>query len=101
MPKPLLPSLPPLLLATCAALPAASVRAEEVAAAYQIAAQPLDSALLLFGRQSGVRLLYGSDLAKGLKTSGLKGRYTPEEALGKLLADTPLQARRTGDGTWT
>ncbi|GJL60151.1 MAG: ligand-gated channel [Nitrospirales bacterium] len=58
-----------------------------------ITAGNLQTALLELSQQSGVELLYPSDLVAGLQTQGLDGSYTPDEALGRLLQGTGLQYR--------
>jgi iron complex outermembrane receptor protein len=68
---------------------------------FDIPPQPLNSALLAFGKQSGRQLLYGSEMTEGLKTGGLKGEYPPEIALDRLLAGTPLTYSVTPGGTVT
>ena len=62
---------------------------------FDIPAQPLSSALTLFGRQSGLQVAVDSSLVSGLRTNGLQGSYTPEQALGQLLAGTGLKHRYT------
>ncbi|WP_315708138.1 TonB-dependent siderophore receptor [Brenneria uluponensis] len=50
----------------------------------------LSSALLAFGQQSGLQLIAPSKLTAGLSTTGVMGRYQPDEALRKLLSGTSL-----------
>jgi iron complex outermembrane receptor protein len=68
---------------------------------FEIPPQPLKSALLSFGKQSGRQLLYGSEMTEGLKTEGLSGEYPPEKALDRLLAGTQLTYSVTPSGTVT
>lgn len=68
---------------------------------FDIPPQPLKSALLAFGKQSGRQLLYHSEMTEGLKTGGLKGEYPPEKALDRLLAGTALTYSVTPSGTVT
>jgi iron complex outermembrane receptor protein len=68
---------------------------------FDIPAQPLNRALLAFGKQSGRQLLYRTDIADNLKSYELKGFHTPEEALRILLGDAPLEAVTTGNGVIT
>jgi len=58
---------------------------------FNIEAQTLDKALLEFGAQAHVQIMYAWDSATArLRTEGLKGDYTGREALRKLLKGTPL-----------
>ena len=68
---------------------------------YRIAAQPLGSALTQFARESGLRLLFASDIAAGQTTSGARGALTDAQALDALLAGTTLTYDFTSDGTVT
>lgn len=61
----------------------------------------LETALIGFSRQSGIQLLYSSELVAGQRTAGLQGDYTPEEALRLLLDHTGLQYRVSGPGAVT
>lgn len=68
---------------------------------FDIPAQPLNQALLIFGKQSGQALMYGTDIADNLRSHALQGDYTAEEAINILLVDTPLRAIFTDEGTVT
>lgn len=57
---------------------------------FDIPPQPLASALTLFGRQSGVQLAVDTELVSTLRTQGLKGRYTAEAGLRRLLRGTGI-----------
>ncbi len=57
-----------------------------------IGAIPLDQAILQFAQQTGLQVsFYRSDVAPGLKSPALQGKYQPEEALKLLLANSGLQ----------
>jgi iron complex outermembrane receptor protein len=60
---------------------------------FDIPAGNLETALIGFSRQSGIQLLYASDLVAGHETTGLRGDYVPEDALRLLLDKTGLQYR--------
>ncbi|CAI2717107.1 TonB-dependent receptor domain-containing protein [Nitrospina watsonii] len=60
------------------------------ARSFRIPPQDLQSALVEFSRQSGIQILYQSDLVKGIQTQGVSGDHAPEEALKKLLSGTDL-----------
>ncbi|OEC35379.1 outer-membrane receptor for ferric coprogen and ferric-rhodotorulic acid [Pseudomonas cuatrocienegasensis] len=88
-------------LATAEVAPA-SVNAKRVADEardYTITSGSLGSALLQFGRQSGLQLLVPGELVLGLSSSGLKGSYTSDTALTALLQGTPLSFRFVGTDT--
>lgn len=69
--------------------------------AYDIAAQPLASAVAAVAQQSGLKLVYGAALSQGRSAPALRGSYTPGEALGRLLAGSGLSYRFTGATTVT
>jgi outer membrane receptor protein involved in Fe transport len=68
---------------------------------FNIAPQPLESALQAFARTTGLQLNYPSGLTQGKFTSGLSGAYTPAQALRVLLAGTGLTYRFTAVDTVT
>jgi len=63
---------------------------------FDIPPQPLASALTLFARQSDYQLAADTDMVSGLTTQGLSGRFPPDEALRRLLANTDITFRQTG-----
>ncbi|TPQ25675.1 TonB-dependent siderophore receptor [Methylomonas koyamae] len=91
------------LVASTALALAPAAQAENVGAKhyYDIPAQALNQALLQFGKQSRQPLIYGTDIAEHLRSRAVQGEYTDAEALNMLLADSPLRAQTTGDGTVT
>jgi len=68
---------------------------------FDIPAQSLNQALLMFGRQSQQQLMYGTDIADNLRSRTLQGDYTADEAIRILLGDAPVQAVTTGEGAIT
>jgi len=68
---------------------------------FDIPAGDLQSALLAFSRQAGIKLLCPTELITGLRTQGVKGNYAPEQALGILLAGTRLGYRLSDASTVT
>lgn len=62
---------------------------------YDIPAQPLESALLILGRQSGIDVLYERGALDGLRSSALRGRHTPQSAVATILRGTGLAHRFT------
>ena len=67
-------------------------------AAYQIAAGPLGEALTQFGVQAGVTISFDTEQARHLNTAGLKGSYSVDDGLQRLLANSGLQAQRQSNG---
>ncbi|WCM28016.1 TonB C-terminal domain-containing protein [Sphingomonas sp. QA11] len=61
--------------------------------AFDIPAQPLDSALAQYFQASGVQLLYDSSLTQSRRSAPVRGRYAPREALRRLLTETGLIVR--------
>lgn len=68
---------------------------------FDIPAGELDPALMAFSRQSGLQLLYSSELVSGLTTRGVQGEHTPESALRTLLNETGMQYRFSNPNTIT
>lgn len=66
---------------------------------FQLSAQPLDSALTAFSQASGLQMLYDSDLVSGRRSKAVEGRFTPADALHRLLEDTGLRAHFTQKGS--
>lgn len=62
---------------------------------FNIPAQSLSSALLQFSENTGVKTFFSADVARDIKTPGLSGSYTPQQALDKLLANTGIAYRFT------
>jgi len=59
---------------------------------FHLQSELVGDALTALGEQSGLSIAVSSTLTQGLKSSPLDGRYTPTEALVKILADTGLRA---------
>ena len=57
---------------------------------FNIAPQPLYSALNRLAEQSGVQFVYSADMVKGLDSPGVSGNYSLSAALTKLLAGSGL-----------
>ncbi|CUU42309.1 Outer membrane receptor for ferric coprogen and ferric-rhodotorulic acid [Blastochloris viridis] len=84
-------------MAGCLLAGAASAAGSSDRIEFDIAEQPLSSALETFSRISRVQVLYESDLAFGLRSRGASGRFTPEAALEMLISGTDLRIRFTRD----
>lgn len=59
-------------------------------------AQPLGTALLDLGRQTGLSVVVDPVLVEGLEAPALSGEYTPRQAFEALLAGTDLSVRING-----
>ena len=57
---------------------------------FDIAAQPLASALNQFSRETGWEVGYTADLARDVRTAGVRGEMTAAEAIVQLLSGTGL-----------
>lgn len=68
---------------------------------FDIPAGDLQAALLAFSRAADLQLLYPAELTAGLRTRGVQGRYTPEQALDILLAGAGLTYRFADASTVT
>ena len=67
---------------------------------FDIAAAPLDQALSQFGRQAGIPLSIDASLTAGKNSPGVKGSFSVEQGLARLLAGTGLSAFRTDSGNY-
>lgn len=78
------------------ALPAVA-QAQEAAQQFDIPAGDLSAALERYSAQTGMQLVYSSDLVAGKRSPGASGRMSPQQALGQLLAGSGLSARVSGN----
>jgi len=60
------------------------------AASFDIPAGDMDTALRAYMAQSGVQLLVPVDAVKGMRTNGLKGDFSADAALSRILSGTGL-----------
>lgn len=95
----------PLCLSGLALAAPSGTHAETPAAgstrSFNIAPQPLYSALSALAEQSGVQFVYNSALVKGVGSPGVSGRYSLEGALKRLLAGSGIGYRVNGSNTVT
>jgi iron complex outermembrane receptor protein len=68
---------------------------------FDIAAQPLGSALIRFSERTGIQLFFDASLTRGLQSPAVSGALTPSAALGRLLAGSGLTFRFTNATTVT
>lgn len=92
------PSLRRVLLGSLATSLLAAAAAPALAAGEKpvsIPAGPLEQALAALSAQTGDQLLFPLELVEGRTAPALSGRFTTEQALRRLLAAEPIDARRT------
>jgi hemoglobin/transferrin/lactoferrin receptor protein len=86
-------TLPGLLLLTAATTSVIAQAQSNGTQAFDIPRQRLLSALDRFGEQTGLQVAAGADDVNGMLTQGVRGDYTPQQALDVLLAGSGLDAR--------
>lgn len=69
--------------------------------AFDLPAQPLLNALRAFGRQTQYQVLYDGALIAGRQAPALNGRFTPREAIERLIAGSGLSAHSAEQGSFT
>src|SRR5258708_34529358 len=65
---------------------------------FSIDSEDAPQALLEFGRQSKLQILFASEKVKGIVSNAVHGSYEPIDALLLLLKGTPLVVRENSDG---
>lgn len=78
--------------------PAHAQARAQASRSFNIPAGSLGSAIARLGRQADVMVTVEPALVRGRRTPGLRGSYTPEQALNALLANSGLVARADGQG---
>ncbi|AXO88718.1 TonB-dependent siderophore receptor [Pseudomonas parafulva] len=68
---------------------AAQVQAQEQD--FDIPAQSLSSALQALGRQGNLQVLFSPESVQGLRSTAVKGRFTPTQAAGELLRNSGIR----------
>jgi hypothetical protein len=68
---------------------------------FDLPAQPLDNALIVYAEITGVEVFVDHALSVGQYSGALSGEYSPEVALRTLLAGTGLQIRRAAERAYT
>ncbi|MFP2871572.1 TonB-dependent siderophore receptor [Acetobacter tropicalis] len=74
----------------------ASQQSTEQAANFHIAAQPLGSALAIFGQQAGYQITADGNLTRGVVTKGVSGTMSASLALQQLLSGSGLSYMAKG-----
>jgi iron complex outermembrane recepter protein len=90
-------------LTLCVGLAAHAVRAADLDTpiSFDIAAQPLEAALLELSKQASIQLVLDSSAVAAKNTAAVSGKMPIREALNRLLHDTELTYRWSGDHTVT
>jgi iron complex outermembrane recepter protein len=65
---------------------------------FDIARQPADQALVEFAEQAGETFLFPVDKASKVTANAVRGRFTPQQAIDRLLDGTGLKPRFDVDG---
>lgn len=68
---------------------------------FDIAPQPLASALNRLAAQGGLQVIFDGNLVQGKSSRGINGRHEPEAALSELLQGSGLTWRSTGSASVT
>src|SRR5687768_11284818 len=63
-----------------------------------IPAGELAQALRTLAKQAGVELFYQTDVVKGLRTKGVTGTLSAQDAVSKILEGTPLVLKTDSSG---
>lgn len=73
----------------------------ETVRTYHIDPGPLGATLSSFAVDAGIALSFLPALTEGLTSPGLSGRYSPQEAVTRLLAGSGLDMVQRSDGSYT
>jgi iron complex outermembrane receptor protein len=76
--------------------PAPPVASPERRVAFNVPAQDLNGAVLVFADKAGIQVFYDVSRVRGLHSNGVSGDLTPREALDRILAGTGLTYQFTG-----
>lgn len=76
-----------------------TIGAEPASFKFNIESQPLGIALQKFAKQSGLQIVFLSKITDGLKAPAVKGHYSVDGALQRLLEDSKLTYRRLNEKT--
>jgi outer membrane receptor for ferric coprogen and ferric-rhodotorulic acid len=101
MPSPRPPRAPRLAPIAAALLLACAAHAQPTRVPVDIAPAPLDRAIGTLARQAGVQVFLSSELAQGRTAPALRGEYTAQEALERLVAGSGLVVRAQDGKTFT
>ncbi len=74
--------------------------AGSVPQAFDVPAAALEQSLNTLARQAGAQILFASDVTSGKQAPALKGSYTLEQALERLLGSSGLSVQAQGERTF-
>tara|TARA_R110002049_G_scaffold213185_1_gene384493 strand:+ start:2022 stop:4508 length:2487 start_codon:yes stop_codon:yes gene_type:complete len=80
----------------CTVTPALSDELDQPTYELDIKSQPLMAALKLLSDETGLDVLFFSDVAEGVDSTAIAGRYSQNQALEVMLADTDLEPIEIG-----
>jgi len=83
-----------ILTSACAVAIATAANAEE----FNIASGDLKAALTTYARQTGVSVIVSGDAVKGVRTKGVQGNLSADDALTRILSGTGFTIRRDPSG---
>lgn len=69
------------------------------AVSFDLGHQPMATALTAVAREAGVNILFAPEAVRDLRAPALRGRYTSQEAVDRLLSGTRLEAVTNADRT--
>lgn len=75
-----------------------TLAAENNTTDFDLPAQSLAATLDTLAKTGHTKLIYADSATQGLKAEALKGRYTVQQALDKILSKNGLQYEQVGDG---
>lgn len=87
---------PLLALALAASIDASA--AGSTSASIDLPAQPLAATLENLAKSTNTKLIYADSMVQGLQAQPLKGQYTVQQALEKVLSQNGLQYEQVGEG---
>ena len=93
-----LPHALALVFTLALSFPAAGADSSRRSFSFDIAPEPLAQALRTYGQVSGQAIIFTDDLVEGIRSPALKGVYTPEAALARLLKGTGLTIEHSPSG---
>lgn len=67
------------------------------AAEVNLPAGPLEASLLALAKQTGVSIVFTSQMVEGRQAPAVNGRMTPQQAVAQLIAGADLELRQAGE----
>jgi iron complex outermembrane receptor protein len=90
----------PLSLLAAGLLSSPFAMAESAPVEFDVPAASLEQSLSALARQANAQILFASDITSGKTAPALKGRYTLEQALQRLLGNSGLNAEERDEHTF-